>query len=90
MLKINQAALEQMEKQYQGIIGSIMRFENAELPSCPHCGSGDTASVQVGIIGRTIYIAAATTKFKLIPNSPKMGEYFCNDCKRFFGEAKNK
>jgi hypothetical protein len=58
-----------------------------ELPSCPHCGSGDTASVQVGIIGRTIYIAGSTRKFKLVPNmKDKKGKYFCNDCKKYFGD----
>ena len=41
MLKLNQAELDAMERQREGIIESIMRFENAELPSCPHCGSGD-------------------------------------------------
>ena len=80
----HQAELDAMERQREGIIESIMRFENAELPSCPHCGSGNTASVQVGIMGRTIDIAAATTKIKLIPNSPKKGEYFCNECGKYF------
>jgi len=78
MLKIDQGALEQMEKRYQGITASLIRFKNAELLSCPQGGLGDTASVQVGIIGRTIYIAAATIKVKLIPNGPKQGEYFCH------------
>ena len=76
-----------MEKQRRGITQSIIGFENAELPSCPHCGSGDTASVQVCIIGRTIYIAAATTKATLIPNGPKEGEYFCNNCENYFDTA---
>jgi len=84
MLKITQAELEKMESQREGIIKSIMAYENENLPSCPHCGSGDTASVQVGIMGRTIYIAAATTKVKLIPNGPKQGEYFCHECGKYF------
>jgi hypothetical protein len=38
----------------------------------------------MGIIGRAISIAAATTKFKLIPNGPKPGKYFCYICDKFF------
>jgi hypothetical protein len=74
-----------LENRYPGITESILRFERAELPACPRCGSQDTANVQVGLIGRTIDIAAATTKFKLIPNGPKPGAYFCNACGEFFG-----
>lgn len=85
MLKVDQKTLYEMEQQHEGIVKSIMRFEEAELPTCSHCGSADTADVQVGIIGRTIYIAGATTKFKLVPNgSDKKGKYFCNECQKFF------
>jgi hypothetical protein len=86
MLKVHQKDLEHMESEYSGIIKTILRFENAELPSCPHCGSNDTADVQVGIIGRTISIAAATTKVKIVPNAEdSLGKYFCNHCGKFFG-----
>jgi len=85
MLKINRHELVEMENQHDSIIEQIMRFESAELPACSECGSSDTADVQVGIIGRTIYLAAATTKFKLIPNLPRPGRYFCNSCKKYFG-----
>jgi len=54
------------------------------LPACSRCGSENTADVQCGIIGRTINIAAATTKVKLIPNGPKAGACFCNTCNEFF------
>ncbi len=84
MITRSKSDLEEMEKQHPGIIDQIMRFENADLPSCPHCGSEDTANVQVGIIGRTIYIKAATTKVSLIPNGPKPGRYFCNHCRKYF------
>lgn len=84
MLKISQQQIKEMEIQYPGITESISRFESASLPMCIHCGSTDTADVQVGIIGRTIYICTATTKFKLIPNGPKPGNYWCNACKRYF------
>ena len=37
MIKISKEELEQMESQHPGIIEQIMRFENAELPTCTHC-----------------------------------------------------
>ncbi len=74
-----------IEDNYPGITEQINRFKEAALPSCPHCGSDNTTSVQVGIIGRTIAIAALTTKFKLVPNiEDRLGKYFCNKCKKFF------
>lgn len=85
MLKVSKETLEDLEEKYPGITEQIMRFENAQLPACPNCKSTDTADVQVGIIGRTINIAAATTKFTLIPNGPKPGPYFCKNCKTYFG-----
>lgn len=84
MLTITQEEIESLEVRYQGIKEQILRFENAILPVCSHCGSVYTSDVQVGIIGRTINIAAATTKFKLIPNGPRPGRYFCNHCHKFF------
>ena len=78
MLKVDQNTLAEMERQHTGLVKTIMQFENAELPACPQCGSGDTAEVQVGIIG-------ATTKAKLVPNvMNKLGKYFCNACHKFF------
>ena len=68
---------ENMEDSYPDITEQIRRFAEAELPSCPHCGSDNTASVQVGIIGRAITIAASTPKVKLVPNAKdKLGLYF--------------
>jgi len=84
MLKINKETLDHIEKQYPGIGETILHFEKATLPVCSRCGSEDTAEVGVGLVGRSINIAAATTKFKLIPNSPKAGKYFCNTCDEFF------
>ena len=69
-----------LERDYPGITSNIRYFEEAELPSCTHCGSNDTASVQIGIIGRTIAIAGMTRKFFLIPNGPAPGKYFCGKC----------
>jgi hypothetical protein len=85
MLKVDEKTLDYMEKQHPGIRQTIRFFDEAVLPGCSRCGSANTATVGCGVIGRTIYLAGATTKFKLIPNPPKPGEYFCNDCNEFFG-----
>jgi len=84
MLKIDNGTMGRMEAQHPGIRESIRRREEETLPVCPRCGSAHTAGVGCGVVGRTIYIAAATTKFKLVPNLPKPGEYYCNDCNEFF------
>jgi hypothetical protein len=84
MLKLDAIALHHLEKSYPGIGETIHFFETEVLPACPHCCSVDTASVQCGVIGRTISLAGATTKFKLIANGPKPGSYFCNVCEKFF------
>lgn len=84
MLKVNEELLQEMESHYQGILDTIRSIETAELPSCPHCKSSHTAEVEVGVTGRTTYIAAATTKIKLIPRRPKPGNYFCNKCEKYF------
>jgi hypothetical protein len=85
MIKVDQETLDKMESQHKGIIVDIMNFDKAELPSCPQCKSTNTASVQAGIIGRTIYIASATTKVLLVPNrTDEMGKYCCNECKSYF------
>lgn len=84
MLKIDKVAMDWMENEYPGIGKSILSREETMLPACARCGSENTASVGCGIVGRTINLAAATTKFKLISNGPKPGEYFCNTCNEFF------
>lgn len=77
--------LDRLEQAYPGSRETLEHFESETLPACAHCGSARTASVQVGIVGRAIALAAATTKIKLIANGPKPGKFFCNDCERFFG-----
>ena len=77
-----------LEESYPGITRDIARFEALVLPPCPRCGSTKTASVQVGVVGRTICLAAATTKFKLVGNCPKPAEYFCHDCSLWFNPPK--
>jgi hypothetical protein len=84
MLKIDENDLNWLEKHYPGIGETIRFFEEAALPACSRCASGDPASVQCGVIGRTISIAAATTRFKLVANAPAPGKYFCNTCNSFF------
>ena len=86
MLKLDQARMDQMERQYPGILEQILVFEKLELPKCPECESANTAEVQCGIIGRTMNLAAATTKLRLVANGPKPGRYFCNVCSKFFGK----
>jgi len=87
MLKISENQIKELEARYTGYRDTLMHFENATLPTCSHCGSDNTASVQCGIIGRTINLAAGTTKFRLIPNGPKPGQFFCNDCGNYFDAA---
>ena len=89
MIKISEDSIREFERSYPGITEQIQRFEAMELPPCPVCGSSDTASVQVGIVGRTIHLAGATSKFHLIPNGNGKGIYFCNVCRQQFDPEKN-
>ena len=84
MLKIDKETLEQLENKYPGIGESINACEEKTLPVCALCRTENTASVGCGIVGRTINLAAATTKFKLIANGPIPGKYYCNACNEFF------
>lgn len=88
MIKISQEEIEIMEHRYPGIKEQIQHFEAMDLPACPICGSDDTASVQAGVIGRTVLISAATTKFHLMANYNGKGKFFCNICKKQFRSAK--
>lgn len=60
------------------------RFSRLVVPKCPSCGSGSTATVQVGIVGLSIRLAATCHKFKLIPNGPKPGDWYCKSCSTYF------
>lgn len=88
MIKLTEDQIRKMEEQRPGITEQIWRFENMDLPACPVCGSPDTASVQVGVIGRTIYIGSATSKIHLMLNGNDEGVYFCNVCRKQFGPSK--
>jgi hypothetical protein len=83
--KDNLQTPENIEDEYPDITEQIRRFAEADLPSCPHCGSENTASVQVGMVGRAITIAESTPKVKLVPSAKdKLGSYFCNVCGKYF------
>jgi len=69
------------DKVYQELYA---RFMGMDVPPCTQCGSHNTASVQVGVIGLTIRLAATCLKFKLIGNGPRPGNWFCNSCQQFF------
>lgn len=69
------------EKAYEEL---YRRFRRMDVPPCPRCGAIDTASVQCGVIGLTIRLAATCRKFKLIAGGPKLGNWFCNPCEEFF------
>ena len=85
MLNVSEVSLARAEKDYPGIRETVMSFENADLPNCPTCGGDDTASVTVGVVGRSMYLSRATTKAVIVPNGPREGEFYCNSCKEFYG-----
>ncbi|HOZ37565.1 MAG TPA: hypothetical protein PLH64_02335 [Anaerolineaceae bacterium] len=85
MIRKTEDEMKQLESQYPGITEQIWRFEHMGLPPCPECGSVDTATVQVGVIGRTINIGAATRKIHLMLNANDEGIYYCNVCRKQFG-----
>jgi hypothetical protein len=89
MLKLNKQAMEQIEDQFPGVTKQIMRFENATVPICSHCGSEATAEVNVGMTGRAMAIASGTSKFTIVPSGPKPGAYWCRACFQFFDLRKS-
>lgn len=84
MIKVSEQVLQRLESLYPGIQETIYHFEGTELPVCARCGSGDTASVQCGLVGRSINLAGATSKVKLLANPPLPGKFYCNSCGSFF------
>jgi hypothetical protein len=83
MLTISKAQIRAAERRYPGFKDTLDHYEAQSLPSCPLCGSAETASVSTGIIGRTMALAAATTKIKLVPNS-QPANFYCGACDKFF------
>ena len=83
-MKIDKATIEKLERRYPGISETIEHYERAPIPPCPSCKSDDTAKVSMGVVGRSVNVAGATTKMKLLSNGPAPGTYFCNRCEQFF------
>jgi hypothetical protein len=86
MLKKTEEELAEMELKYPDIRNQVRHFEAIQVSCCPHCASQNTAVVQCGVIGRTIGIASATTKFHLRANG-RPAPYYCCDCERYFLEG---
>ena len=85
MLMFTEEKLIELDSSYPGIREQILSIEASVIPACTACGSGDTAQVHCGLIGRSISVSAATTRCKLVPNkTASMGEYYCNECCKFF------
>lgn len=84
MLRITPLELARKDDAYPGLAAYVHALEANPLPPCPHCQSADTATVQYGIVGRSLSIAAATTKFRLHPNPPAPGKLYCNTCAQYF------
>jgi hypothetical protein len=85
MLTIKPEKIARLEKTYPGIARTLDYFETMTIPRCPKCRSVDTALVQVGIVGRSVNLACATTKFHLLANGGGEPMYFCNKCRKYFG-----
>ncbi|MDC1301754.1 hypothetical protein N8Z04_01330 [bacterium] len=64
----------------------LARYNAMEVPQCVYCKSTDTASVQCGVIRLTMALSSNCRKFKLVGNGPKLSEWYCNACKKFFNE----
>ncbi len=83
MIKVSQEELDQLEENYPGFKETLYRYEKKRIPHCIHCQSEDTSLVCVGVIGRTINLAAVSSKVHLRANN-KPGKYYCNTCKKYF------
>jgi len=84
MLRVSEAELLRMDERRPGIREQVLSFEAVSLPGCPCCGSQDTASVQVGAVGRLIEICYATSKVTMVANGPRPGKLRCNSCSTYF------
>lgn len=83
MLKVDEAWLRAAEERYPGFRATLDHYETQALPPCPVCGSAETAKTSTGLVGRSIALAAATTRMKLIPNGHSAG-FHCSACDKFF------
>jgi DNA-directed RNA polymerase subunit RPC12/RpoP len=85
MLRVSRTWIDAVDEEYTGFSESVERWEASQLPRCPHCGSDETAKVSAGLVGRSIRLAAATTKIRLLANGHP-ADYYCNRCKSYFNE----
>jgi hypothetical protein len=85
MLKIQKSEIDALERCNPGTAAVIDRYENAKLPNCSACGSDNVAQVGVGIVGMSIRLVSATTKFRLHGNGPVPGKFYCWKCEQYFG-----
>jgi hypothetical protein len=88
-LRVDESWIQDVETKYPGFREQLADAESSDIPLCPVCGSANTARVAGGLIGRTIRLAAATTKFKLVPND-RPADFYCNACDQFFDVPKRK
>jgi hypothetical protein len=83
-MRVDECTINEWERLYPGIRETILHFENSNQLPCTYCGASDTGNAQVGFTGRSIHIARATSKFKLLVNGPIHGQNFCSQCRRHF------
>lgn len=84
MLRMDKDALAEMDRRQPGIAHEVLTLEEMILPTCPSCGSQHTAAVQCGVGSSALFLAVATTKFKLVAEGPTPGAHYCNDCREYF------
>lgn len=87
MLKLPSASLSELEKQYLGIQAQIEAMEGTPSSSCPRCGREDAARITIGLVGRTLALAAATTRCHLLPSGTDESQgmtWFCRHCQETY------
>jgi hypothetical protein len=89
MLTASDEWIRKAEAMYPGFRKTLDYYEALALPPCPRCGSTHTAKVSSGLVGRSISLAAATTKMKLVPNGHP-ADFHCGGCEQFFDAAARK
>ena len=85
MLTVTKAWIRKAEAQSPGFRETLEYYEALDLPPCPRCSSTNTAKVSSGLVGRSMALAAATTKMKLVPNRKPGEDFHCGACDQFFG-----
>jgi hypothetical protein len=83
MLKVDKEWIDRVDGKRPGFREMVECWDAMELPPCPSCGSADTAQVSAGLVGRSIHLAVATTKIRLLPNGHP-ADYYCNQCQSYF------